>query len=805
MAKEYDPVKIEKKWQARWTKEGIYKTPKKGKKLYVLDMFPYPSGAGLHMGHARIYTGSDVLARFFWMKGCQVLHPTGWDAFGLPAENAAIREKRNPDEMVKENIANSRRQMKMLGFSYDWDREIATTDSVFYKWTQWLFLKLYQMGLLYRASVPINFCPSCKTGLAEEEVLPGGIHERCGKSVEKKMMKQWLFKITKYADRLLADLKGLDWPEGILQMQWNWIGRSEGCLIEFPIAGKKETIPTFTTRPDTIFGVTFFCLAPEHPTVPLIVIPAQKKAVESYIAAAKRKSELERISEMGEKTGVPTGGHVINPMSGKKVPVYVADYVLMSYGTGAVMGVPGHDQRDWDFVKKHQLPITEVISGGNVKKQAYVGEGKLVNSGKFNGLPSQKARETITKYIKKSRLGKPEVQYHLRDWVFSRQRYWGEPIPLVYCHKCGDENGVVPVPFNKLPVKLPYVKKYEPTGTGESPLAAIKDWVNTTCPKCGGPAKRETDTMPNWAGSCWYFLRFADPKNKKAPFSKKEVNHWLPVDWYLGGAEHAVLHLLYSRFWVKAFYDAGLVGFKEPFLRLRNVGMVLAEDGRKMSKSLGNVVNPDDVVKKFGADTLRVYVMFMAPFNQAIAWSAKGVWGSYRFLSRVWRIFQQKEKISKETSPELKSKLHQLIKKVGEDIEAIKYNTAIAAMMEFLNSWSQKGALSKKDAGIFAQLLAPFAPHISEELWSQVGGKFSIHQQPWPKFDPKLIKEEKITIVIQVNGKLRGQVEVKSQESKVKSQVEKLAEKEKNVAKYLKGKKIKKVVFVPGRLINFVV
>ena len=806
MSKHYHPEEIEKKWQARWEKEKVYQTPKKGKKTYCLSMFPYPSGAGLHVGHVRIYTGTDVLARFFKAQGYRVLHPMGWDAFGLPAENDALRNKINPNKLVPKNIANFKRQMKMMGLAYDWEKEIDTSKPSFYHWTQWLFLKLYDLGLIYKKKVAINWCPSCQTGLANEEVLPGGVHERCGKAVTKKDLPQWLFKITTFADQLLEDLKGLDWPQGILQMQKNWIGKSQGVMIKFPIAGKKETIATFTTRPDTLFGVTFFCLAPEHPAVSLLVKPKYKKAVGNYQQKALRKTELERISKVKAKTGVFTGGYLLNPLSGKQIPVYVADYVVTSYGTGAVMGVPAHDQRDWDFAKKHQLEIVEVVLGGKVGKKAYSGEGKLINSAKFSNLASLKARKEILSSLGKKGLGKKAVQYHLRDWVFSRQRYWGEPIPLVYCDRCGDKNGVVPVPFGNLPVKLPYVEKYQPTGTGESPLAGLGDWVKTKCPKCGGPAKRETDTMPNWAGSCWYFLRFADPDNKKAPFSKEKAADWLPVDWYLGGAEHAVLHLLYSRFWIKAFKKMGLVDFNEPFKRLRNVGMVWAEDGRKMSKSLGNVVNPDEVVKKFGADTLRVYEMFMAPFGQPIAWNGEGVWGAYRFLGRVFRAYQEKGRIGEKTSPKLKSNLHRLIKKVGEDIVALKGNTAVAAMMEFLSLWKKEGPLSKEDAGIFAQILAPFAPHFSEELWCQVlGKKFSVHQQSWPKFDPQLIKEETVVIIIQVGGKVRGQLKAKSSQASERLQVETAAKKAENVARHLKGKKIKKVVFVPGRLINFVV
>ena len=816
-SKKYQPSVVEKKWQKRWEKVKAYRALSKSprRKLYVLDMFPYPSGVGLHVGHTRIYTASDVLARFFRMKGYNVLHPIGWDAFGLPAENDAIRRKTNPNKLVPENIANFKRQMKMLGFSYDWDREINTSSPDYYRWTQWLFLKMYKAGLIYQKEVPVWWCPFCKTGLANEEVLPGGIHERCGKEVERRQMRQWLFKITDYAEELL-NLEGLDWPGGILEMQRNWIGKSEGAEIEFEVEGSGEKIKTFSTRPDTLFGAVALVLAPEHPLVTTLTKAKYKQKVSQYIKQSQKKSDLERTELVKEKSGVITGSWAINPANGERLPIWVADYVLGFYGYGAVMVVPAHDQRDLDFVMRYKLPVKPVVLpfGMNLeeyerrwtqKGKAYEGEGRLVNSGEFSEVDSKTARKAITEWLEKKGCGRPAVSYKLRDWVFSRQRYWGEPIPLVYCRKCG----ITPVPEDELPVELPFIESYEPTGTGESPLAAISEWVKTRCPRCGGKARRETDTMPNWAGSCWYFLRFVDPKNKKAPFSKKLVDYWLPVDWYLGGAEHAVLHLLYARFWVKVLHNLGLLSFSEPFYRLRSVGMVLAADGRKMSKSLGNVINPDDVVQNFGADTLRVYEMFMGPFNQTINWSTQGVNGAFRFLNRVWRLYcDGKIKEGKE-NPGVTRALHRLIKKVGEDIEGIKFNTAIAALMEFVNLLHKQESVSRQTLEVLILLLAPFAPHLCEELWFILHPKpytldpsYSVHKQPWPKFDPKLAKEEKAIIVIQVNGKLRDKIEVGLGTPEEK--VTKLALQSKKIQKYLFGKKIKRTIFVKDRLVNFV-
>jgi leucyl-tRNA synthetase len=802
--KRYLPNQIEKKWQDRWEKTGIYKVKDKvtGKKnYYCLLMFPYSSGDA-HIGHWFNYSPADAYARFMRMKGYNVLHPMGFDAFGLPAEGAAIRERIHPAVWTKNNVKNMTRQLKTMGTIYDWSRMVDTSVPEYYRWTQWMFLQMYKHSLAYKAKATANWCPKCKSVLANEQA-EGGKCWRCQGQVEQREIEQWFFKTTAYADELLKDLKKLDWPEKTLTMQKNWIGRSEGCMIEFPIAGKKEKIATFTTRPDTIFGVTFFCLAPEHPAVPLVAKPAQKKAVEKYIAVAKQKTELERISEIKDKTGVFTGGYVINPLSREKTPVFVADYVLMTYGTGAVMGVPAHDQRDWDFAKKYKRPITEVISGGDVKKEAYTGEGKLVNSGHFSGLDSQKAIKKITNYIKKHQIGKSAVQYHLRDWLISRQRYWGAPIPMIYCQKCGQ----VPVPEKDLPVKLPEIKDYTPE-EGESPLARASSFVNTNCPKCSGKARRDTDTMDTFVCSSWYYFRYPDPKNKKIFASKEKLKTWMPIDMYIGGTEHTVLHLLYSRFFTKALRDFGYLDFDEPFLALRHQGIVLGEDGYRMSKSRGNVVAPDPLVKEFGADTVRLFLSFMGPYDQGGPWSSKGMMGLYRFLKKVWQLSQ--EKIGSKTPPDLSIKLHQTIKKVTEDLNELKFNTAVAAMMEFSNAWVQsagrRSGLSKQDAGMFLRLLAPFAPHITEELWVEVlKNKFSIHQQAWPKYDPKLAKEEKVEIVIQVNGKLRDRLEVSQAVSKKKADLVKEAKARAKIEKYLKSKKIKKTIFVPGKLINFVV
>jgi leucyl-tRNA synthetase len=819
----YLPAEFEKKWAGTWDREKTYSTNNQSpitnnQKMYVLAMFPYPSGTGLHVGHVRVYTGTDVVARYFRMNGYNVLHPMGWDAFGLPAENAAVKAKKNPMDMVPKNIATFKRQMKSLGFSYDWDHEFATTDPSYYKWTQWLFIQFYKMGLLYKKNTPINFCPVCKTGLAEEEVLANGTHERCGSKIEKKGLPQWIFKITKYADRLLSDLEGLDWPKGILEMQRNWIGKKEGINIKYQISNIKYQIECFTTRPDTNFGATFVVLAPEHEFVKKIIKGELKnqetniEKIKKYVDKSKTKSEIERLSEGKEKTGIFTGFYTKNNLNGRKMPIYISDFVLSRFGTGAVVGVPGHDIRDFEFAKEFNLDVIRVVVGKNgdkseitKKEQVQEEEGIMINSEFLDGLDIHVATKKIMDYFEKKGWGKRVTTYHLRDWIFSRQRYWGEPIPMVNCEKCGWQ----PIPESELPLKLPYIKSYEPMETGESPLSEIKDWVKTKCPKCGGPAKRETDTMPNWAGSCWYFLRFADTNNDKQPWSNETMKQFLPVDWYLGGAEHAVLHLLYSRFWVKALYDLKLLNFKEPFLRLRNLGMVLAEDHRKMSKSFGNIINPDDVVKEYGADALRIYEMFMAPFDAEISWSTKALQGSYRFVKRIWNLYQNyvgnKNFCSVQNeSKQLIVKLQKIINKVTFDIPEIKFNTSIAAMMEFLNDFERNPqGLSKENVKKFLQILSPFAPFITEEIWRNVfGEKQSIHLSSWPTVSGEIVEEELI-IPIQVNGKLRSTLRVSRHEISKNIVIKKALENEK-VKKYLTDKP-KKIIYVHGKIINLII
>lgn len=815
MVNKYQPLEFEQKWAEEWDKNKTYKAPKpdsKRKKQFIFPMFPYPSGAGLHVGHVRVYTGTDVVARFYRMNQYAVLHPMGWDAFGLPAENAAIKAKKNPMDMVPDHIATFKRQMKSLGFSFDWDREFATTDPSYYKWTQWLFLQFYKMRLLYKKNAPINFCPSCKTGCSEEEVLSNGTHERCGTKIVKKDLPQWLFKITSYADRLLDDLKGLDWPKGILEMQKNWIGKDKGLSIDFTIADSDKKITVWTKFWETVFGTTFLVIAPEFAWLKELMKENKvSDEVKKYVEDALSKTDEERTIEEKDKTGVFTGFYAINPVNNKKVPIWVADYVLATVGTGAVMGVPAHDERDFLFVKKYNLPIIQVVSykdktiDEKVAKgeMNYEGEGTLVNSGQFDNMSAWgEGKEKMAEWMIQKGFAKWQLHYHLRDWIFSRQRYWGEPIPIIDCKKCG----LVPVPENQLPVELPKVKSYEPTGTGESPLAAIKEWVNVKCPKCGEPAKRETDTMPNWAGSCWYFLRFADPKNDKQAWSQEAMKEWMPTDWYIGGAEHAVLHLLYARFWVKALYDLKLLHFKEPFTRLRNLGMILAEDHRKMSKSFGNIVNPDDVQKEFGADALRIYEMFMAPFDQEIAWSTSALQGAYRFMVRVWKLFHNESSFAKASEDEdkgLVSKLQKTIKKITEDIPDVKFNTSVAAMMEFINDWEGE-QLSKENAKKFLQVLAPFAPFAAEEIWHELfGEKESIHLSVWPKVDEKAVIAAAVQIPVQVNGKVRTVIQLVSPDSS-EQEVVKIALADEKVKKYTDGKKYK-TIYVKGKILNLVV
>ncbi len=792
----YNPQKIEPKWQKYWEKEGFYKAEdsSKKKKQYILIEFPYPSGDGLHVGHARSYVALDTVSRKKRMEGYNVLFPIGWDAFGLPTENYAIKTGVHPKEATEKNISNFKRQLKSLGFSFDWSREINTTDPKYYKWTQWVFLKLFEKGLAYQAEMPINWCPSCKTGLANEEVVEGKC-ERCGAETEKKVLKQWMLKITKYADRLLEDLKDVDFPERVKTQQENWIGKSVGVEVDFQIENSKDTIKVFTTRIDTIFGVTAVVLSPNNSLVVKLVTEEYKKEAEKYISEARKKSDLERKEQA--KTGIFTGSYCINPVNGEKVPIWIGDYVVVTYGGGAVMMVPAHDYRDFDFAKKYRLKIKEVVSGGNISKKAFIDYGVLVNSGEFNGLTSEKAIEKITKWLEKKKLGRRTIEYKLRDWVFSRQHYWGEPIPIIHCPKCG----VVPVPEKSLPVELPYVEKYQPTDTGESPLAAISEWVNVKCPKCKGEAKRETDTMPNWAGSNWYYIRYLDPKNDKSLADKKKIKYWMPVDWYNGGMEHTTLHLLYSRFIYKFLFDIKVVPQKEPYKKRTSHGIVLAEDGRKMSKSFGNVINPDDIVEKYGADTLRLYEMFMGPFDQAIVWNEDGIKGARRFLEKVWNLALG---CASNNSPELEKAVNKLNKKIDSDLASVKFNTSIAAFMEFVNLCVEnKEKVGKKTIERMLLLLSPFAPHITEELWHEIGNKDSVHNQKWPKYDPKLIKEERINLIIQINGKVRDKIEVDADISEAKAKD--LAISREKVKNWISGKEVKKVIFVPKKLINIVI
>ncbi|PLX21842.1 leucine--tRNA ligase [Candidatus Parcubacteria bacterium] len=797
---EYNHKKIEEKWKKKWEKTGIYKVDDKNDKpkYYILDMFPYPSGEGLHVGHPKGYIATDIFARMKMMQGFNVLHPMGWDAFGLPAENYAIKNKVHPKLATDKNVATYKRQLEMLGFSYDWEREINTTDPEFYKWTQWIFLKMFERGLAYESNEPINWCPSCKTGLANED-LEDGRCERCGSEIERVPMRQWVLKITDYADRLLNDIDKLeDWEESIKEQQRNWIGRSEGARVNFQHRDGTENIEVFTTRPDTLFGATYMVLAPEHKLVSTLTTKEQKKTVQEYIKNAAKKSNLERTELQKEKTGVFTGAYAINPVSGKEIPIWIADYVLAGYGTGAIMSVPAHDERDWEFAKKYGLDIVEVVLGGeDVDQEAFCGEGTNVNSGFLNTLETADAKEKMFKWLEEKKRGEKAVNYKLEDWVFSRQRYWGEPIPLVHCAKCG----VVPVPEKELPVVLPDVENYEPTGTGESPLAAIEEWVNTKCPKCLGEAKRETNTMPQWAGSSWYYLRYIDPKNDKELVSKEKESYWSPVDFYVGGAEHATRHLIYARFWHKFLFDIGAVAYDEPFKRLQHVGLIQGEDNRKMSKRWGNVINPDEIVDAHGADSMRVYEMFMGPFSQAASWSTNGLVGARKFIEKSISIT---EKVTEEeSSEEIKNLLHKTIKKVAEDIEDFKFNTAISQMMILVNKITEIGSVNKKDYLLFISVLAPFAPHICEEIREKLGETVSVFESDWPKYDPELIIDKKINLVIQVNGKLRETIEVEAdiQEEEAK----KIATENETIQKWIEGKEIVKTIFVKGKLVNIVV
>lgn len=841
---------IEPKWQKFWDEQKTFKTTEdqkfpKEKRMYVLDMFPYPSAAGLHVGHPEGYTATDIYCRYLRMNGYNVLHPMGYDAFGLPAENYAIKTGTHPKITTNENIEHFTKQIKSLGFSYDWDRCVSTCEPEYYRWTQWIFLQLYKKGLAYEAKTPINWCPTCMTGLANEEVKDGRC-ERCGSEVTRKTIRQWILKITDYADRLDKDLDGLDWPESVKLMQHNWIGKSIGAEVTFPVASK-EGLPTdnsltvYTTRCDTLFGATYMVVSPEHKIVPLITTEEQKKAVDAYIESAAKKSDLERTDLNKDKTGVFSGSYAINPVNKKLIPIWIADYVLISYGTGAIMAVPAHDTRDWEFAKKFNLPIIEVLKGnGNVQEAAWTEDGTHVNSGFLDGLDKKSAIEKMLSFLEENKIGRKAVNYKLRDWVFSRQRYWGEPIPLVHCENCG----IVPVPEDELPLMLPDVKSYQPTGTGESPLAAIESWVNCKCPKCSKDAKRETNTMPQWGGSCWYYLRYLDPHNKKEFCSAEKEKYWMPVDLYIGGAEHAVLHLLYARFWHKVLYDAGLVSTKEPFSRLVNQGMITSfafqranktivpvdeaeqrDDGNyyekstgekleqivaKMSKSLKNVVNPDDEIKAYGADSVRMYEMFMGPLTMSKPWATQGIVGIHRFLEKVWAASEKNMddtdifgKLDDEKLISARKTFVQTIKKVTNDTASLNFNTAISQMMIFMNEISKLDSIPRAMWSDFVKALSPYAPHLGEELWQKLGNKTSIAYEPWPTVNDEFALDDEKTIVVMVNGKLRGKFKAKAGTSD--EILKENALNDDGVKKFTDGKEIVKCIVVKDKLVNFVV
>lgn len=793
---------IEKKWQDYWDKYETFKTSEREgyPKFYALDMFPYPSGQGLHVGHPEGYTATDAISRMKRAQGFDVLHPMGWDAFGLPAEQYALDTGNDPAEFTKKNIANFKRQIKSLGFSYDWNREINTTDSHYYKWTQWIFSELYKRGLAYEQEVAVNWCPALGTVLANEEVIDG-VSERGGHPVYRRPMRQWVLKITAYAERLLEDLELVDWPESIKAMQRNWIGKSEGAMVTFKIKDSDHEFKIYTTRPDTLFGASYTVLAPEHELVKLITTPEQQEAVEAYVKEVETKSELDRTSLNKDKTGVFTGAYAINPVNGQEIPIWVADYVLSSYGTGAVMAVPAHDERDFEFATKHQLPITRVVEGGDLP---FVENGVHIESDFINGLENEAAIKKMIEWLEAEGVGEHQVNYRLRDWLFSRQRYWGEPIPVIHW----EDGTTTLVPEEELPVMLPKTDEIKPSGTGESPLAKIEEWVNVVDPETGMKGKRETHTMPQWAGSSWYFLRYIDPTNEEAIASPEKLAKWMPVDLYIGGAEHAVLHLLYARFWHKFLYDLGIVQTKEPFQKLFNQGMILGANNEKMSKSKGNVVNPDDVVNEFGADTLRVYEMFMGPLDASIAWSEKGLEGSRRFLDRVYRLIideatgEVKSTVKDEANEALVRVYHQTVKKVTEDFENLHFNTAISQMMIFLNAAKDQQVLPLAYAKGFIQLLAPLAPHLMEEIWEKLGGTESIQHAEWPTFDEALTVESQVEIVIQINGKLKQKMMVEVDLSP--SELEAVALADEQIKLAIEGKTVRKVIAVPNRLVNIV-
>jgi leucyl-tRNA synthetase len=799
----YDPAAIEGKWQAKWAAEGTFNArfPSVKPKYYALIEFPYPSGAGLHVGHPRSYTAMDIIARKRRMEGYNVLYPIGYDAFGLPAENYAIKNHVHPSVVTQVNIGHFREQLRKLGFSFDYSREVDTTDPKYYRWTQWIFLQLLKNGLAYKAEMPINWCVSCKCGLANEEVV-NGVCERCGGEVVRKVKSQWMLKITDYAQKLIDGLDSVDFIEKVKVQQRNWIGRSEGAEVDFSIAGTDDKLRVFTTRPDTLFGATYMVVSPEHPFIDKYKEKIQNLPdVMAYRETASRKSDFERTELNKEKTGVELKGlYAVDPANGKQIPIWASDYVLMSYGTGAIMAVPAHDTRDYDFAKTFGLPIVEVIAGGDVTLEAYtdVQDGVLVNSGFLNGLRVTDAVRKITGWLEEKGLGERKVNYKLRDWVFSRQRYWGEPIPVVHCPHCG----TVPVPEDQLPVLLPNVKNYEPTDTGESPLAKITEWVSTTCPVCGGPAQRETDTMPQWAGSSWYFLRYCDPRDDNAFASPEALKYWMNVDWYNGGMEHTTLHLLYSRFWHLFLYDIGVVPCREPYQKRTSHGMILGENGEKMSKSRNNVVNPDDCIADIGADSTRLYEMFMGAFDQAIPWSTNGARGCRRFLDRVWRLMDAVRE-GRGYQQALTPLMHETIKKVGDDYEAMKYNTAIAAMMTLVNEFSAAGGCTADELKTLILLLSPVAPHICEEMWEQMGFGSGIAYEPWPAYDEQAMKRSEVEIAVQVMGKVRGHIAIRPEMTDAEAQKELPGREE--VKAIIGSRTLVKLIFVPGRLCNLIV
>ena len=799
----YQPLEIEHKWQKIWEDEHAFQagTDKTKPKFFALVEFPYPSGQGLHVGHPRPYTALDIIARKRRMEGYNVLYPMGWDAFGLPTENYAIKTHIHPKIVTKTNIAHFTEQLKALGYSFDWEREINTTDPDYYKWTQWIFLQLFKNGLAYKSQMPINWCNSCKTGLANEEVV-GGTCERCGGEVVRKVKSQWMLKITEYADKLIEGLSHVDYIERIKTSQINWIGRSIGAEVEFQIKGKKETLSVFTTRPDTLFGATYMVISPEHPLIEQYKdILGNYDELIAYREQSAKKSDFERTELVKEKTGVCIQGlTAINPVNEAEIPIWISDYVLMSYGTGAIMAVPAHDERDWEFAKKFELPIIEVVSGGNVDQEAYTktATGTLVNSGFLNGYEVEEGKTLILNWLTEKNIGKQKINYKLRDWVFSRQRYWGEPIPLVFCDTCG----YVPIPEEELPLRLPDVESYEPTDNGESPLAKVTDWVEPTCPCCGKKAHRETDTMPQWAGSSWYYLRYIDPHNTQAFASKEELEYWMPVDWYNGGMEHTTLHLLYSRFWHKFLYDQGFVNTPEPYQKRTAHGMILGENNEKMSKSRGNVINPDDIIQEFGADTLRTYEMFIGAFELSAAWTNDGVKGCRRFIDRVWKL-QDMIVEGDYYSAEMETKMHQTIKKVGHDFEQMKFNTAIAALMSLVNEFYKRNKVTKGEFKTLILLLSPVAPHITEEMWQLGGFSNRLYQQPWPLYEEAKTIESFIELPVQINGKVKVNILVSPDES-LDSSVEK-AKADETLIHLLEGKTIVKTIYVPGKILNFVV